>query len=140
MGGIASGKSTVAKALADRGCAVIDADEIAKQFLQNEDVKTQIRAVFGSEVFAHNGKIDKKRLAEAVFTSSDTVKAINAIIHPRVLKKTDELIEKYQKQPVKAVVLDMPLLAEIGWEKKGDKLIFVQCNEKIRLKRHQKMG
>lgn len=140
MGGIASGKSTVAKVLADRGCAVIDADEIAKQFLQDEDIKTQIRDKFGDEVFDNNGEIDKKRLAEAVFTGPDTIKTINSIIHPKVLKKTEELIEKYQKQPVQAIVLDMPLLAEVGWEKKCDKLVFVQCNEKIRLKRAQKMG
>ncbi len=140
MGGIASGKSAVAKELAARGCAVIDADEIAKQFLQNEDIKTQIRDSLGDGVFDDNGEIDKKRLAEAVFTGPDTVKAINAIIHPKVLKKTEELIEKYQKQPVEAIVLDMPLLAEVGWEKKCDKLIFIRCNEKIRLKRAQKKG
>ena len=51
MGGIASGKSTVAKELARRGCAVIDADKIAKQFLRNKDVKKQIRDAFGRRSF-----------------------------------------------------------------------------------------
>lgn len=141
LGGIASGKSTVAKELAKRGCAVIDADKIAKQFFRNEDVKKQIRDAFGKEVFDDNGEINKKKLARVVFADAKAVKTINAIIHPRVFEKTEELIEKYQQQPsVKAIVLDMPLLAEVGWDKKCDKLIFVRCDEKIRLKRAQKEG
>jgi dephospho-CoA kinase len=141
MGGIASGKSTVAKELARRGCAVIDADKIAKQFLRSKDVKKQIRDAFGRGVFDKNGRVSRKKLAEKVFADAKAVKAINAIIHPMVFEKTKELIKKYRRQPaVKAIVLDMPLLAEVGWHKKCDKLIFVQCNKKIRLKRARKKG
>ena len=141
MGGIASGKSTVAKELAKRGCAVIDADKIAKQLLRDKDVKKQIRDRFGRGVFDAGDRINKKKLAKAVFSGTKTVKAVNAIIHPRVLEKTRELIKEYHRQPaVKAIILDMPLLAEVGWEKKCDKLIFVRSDEKIRLKRAQKKG
>ncbi|MBN1787697.1 MAG: dephospho-CoA kinase [Sedimentisphaerales bacterium] len=140
MGGIASGKSTVAKALAARGCAVIDADQIAKEFLKKDEVKAQIRDEFGDGVFDNNGEIDNKKLADVVFSSPDMVKKINAVIHPMVLAQTQRLVEKYQKQPVKAIVLDMPLLTEVGWDARCDKLIFVQCDEKIRLKRAQKTG
>ena len=141
MGGIASGKSTVAKELAKRGCAVIDADKIAKRFLGNKDVKKQIRGAFGRGVFDVSGRVSRKKLAERVFADAKAVKAINAIIHPIVFEKTKELIKKYRQQPaVKAIVLDMPLLVEVGWHKKCDKLIFVQCNKKIRLKRARKKG
>jgi len=141
IGGIASGKSTVAKELAKRGCAVIDADEMAKQFLRNSQVKKQLRYRFGSRIFDASGRVNRKKLAEKVFANAGAVKAVNAIIHPKVLEKTQELIEKYQRQSsVKAIVLDMPLLAEVGWHKRCDKLIFVRCNAKIRLKRARKRG
>jgi len=141
MGGIASGKSAVAKELAKLGCAVIDADEIAKELLGNEDVKKLLKNRFGSGIFDENGEIDRKKLSGIVFSSAESVKDVNAVIHPRVLDKTEKLIEQYRRQPtIKAIVLDMPLLAEVGWEKRCDKLIFVQCDEEIRLKRAQKKG
>lgn len=141
MGGIASGKSTVAQELAKRGCAVIDADEMAKQFLRNKEVKKQLRRRFGSRIFDAGGRVNRKKLAQIVFADAKAVRAVNAIIHPRVFERTKELIKKYQQQPsVKAIVLDMPLLAEVGWHKKCDKLIFVRCDAKIKLKRAQKKG
>lgn len=141
MGGIASGKSTVAAELEKLGCAVIDADAIAKQFLLDEDIKRQIRQKFGDEIFDNQGQIDRKKLAEKVFTSRQTVEMINSIIHPPVLLKVERLIEAYQlRQGVKAIVLDIPLLVESGWEKRCDKLIFIDCSEQIRLKRAEKRG
>ncbi len=141
LGGIASGKSTLAKELENRGCAVIDADAIAKQLRQTDDVKKQIRDQFGSEVFDTAGQVDKAKLAKMVFTGRASVEAINAIVHPRVLKRTEELIAQYQNDAaVKAVVLDIPLLLETGWEKRCDKLIFVDCDRSARLERASKKG
>ncbi|MDD5011566.1 MAG: dephospho-CoA kinase [Phycisphaerae bacterium] len=141
LGGIASGKSTLAKELENQGCAVIDADAIAKQLLQTDDVKKQIRDRFGGGVFDTAGQVDKAKLAEMVFTGTASVEAINAIVHPKVLKRTEELIAQYQNDPaVKAVVLDIPLLLETGWEKRCDKLIFVDCSRPARLERASKKG
>lgn len=141
LGGIASGKSTVAKELENRGCAVIDADAIAKQFLQTDDVKQQIRNGFGDSVFDAEGRVDRAKLAEMVFTDRASVEAINAIVHPKVLKRTEELISQYQNDSrVKAIVLDAPLLLEAGWEKRCDKLIFVNCDRLIKLERASKKG
>jgi dephospho-CoA kinase len=140
LGGIASGKSTVAAELAKLGCPVIDADVLAKQLLEDEGIKNQLRQKFGNEVFDDKGRIDNKKLAQKAFENAETVKAINGIIHPPVLSKTEELINQYQLRPVKAIVLDIPLLAEVGWDKKCDKLIFVECDRPIRLKRAQKRG
>ncbi len=66
---------------------------------------------------------------------------INEIIHPLVLQRAEELIEQYNRQnQVKAIVLDMPLLVEVGWDKRCDKLIFVDCRQQLRLDRAKKMG
>jgi len=136
LGGIASGKSTVAEQLKVMGCAVIDADGIAKDMLQNPDVRQQIRSAFGDAVFDAAGTVDKQKLAVAIFDSPSAVQTINSIIHPRVMAKTEQLLESYQLDPaVKAVVLDVPLLMEVGWEKRCDKLIFVACDEQKRLER-----
>lgn len=140
VGGIGSGKSTVASIFGDSGCAVIDADAIAHQMLDEPDVKEHIRAAFGPEVFV-DGNVDRERLAEAVFASEGDIDRINAIIHPKVLLEIDKLIEDYNRDSnVRAIVLDVPLLLEIGWERKCDSLIFVECNSENRAKRAIKHG
>lgn len=139
LGGIASGKSTVAAQFASLGAAVIDADRIAKDLLHDPDVKQQIHNAFGDRVFDSAGDINKQKLSEAVFDAPSSVKTINSIIHPRVMEKTEMLIEQYQADDgIVAVVLDIPLLMEVGWEKRCDKLVFVNCDEPIRLKRASK--
>lgn len=141
LGGISSGKSTVAKQFAALGCAVIDADKIAKDMLCADDVKREIRNAFGNAVFDSADNIDKAKLADAAFNNPAAVGTINNIIHPRVMRKTELLIEKYQSDSsVKAVVLDIPLLMEVGWENRCDKLVFVACDEKIRFKRAAQRG
>ncbi|MGD0786081.1 MAG: dephospho-CoA kinase [Sedimentisphaerales bacterium] len=141
LGAIASGKSTVAKELQTRGCAVIDADTIAKDFLKFEEIKRQIRSRFGDAVFDDSGQVNRAKLADVVFDDPKAVQAINAIIHPPVMKKVQELMERYQNAPnVKAIVLDVPLLLEVGWEKRCDKLIFVYCDEQKRWRRIEKRG
>lgn len=139
MGGIASGKSTVAAELAKLGCAVIDADMLAKRFLLDEEIKDQLRQKFGDEIFGIHGQIDRKKFAEKIFASRQTVEQVNSILHPPILREVERLIEDYQlERGVKAIVLDIPLLIEAGWEKRCDKLIFVDCSEQNRLKRAEK--
>jgi dephospho-CoA kinase len=141
LGAIASGKSTVAKELQTRGCAVIDADTIAKDFLKLAEVKQQIRQRFGDAVFDPAGAVDRAKLADVVFDDLDALQAINDIIHPRVMKEVEALMEQFQNDPkIKAVVLDVPLLLEVGWEKRCDKLIFVRCDEQKRQARIEKRG
>ena len=66
---------------------------------------------------------------------------LNGIIHPLVIDRAEELIEQYKQQnQIKAIVLDMPLLVEIGWAGRCNKLIFVDCKEKIRVERAKKLG
>ncbi len=141
LGGISSGKSTVAKQFEAFGCAVVDADRIAKDLLFADDVKKEIRTAFGDGVFDSAGNIDKAKLAEAAFNNPSTVGTINSIIHPRVIQVTETFIEKYQAdERIKAIILDIPLLIEVGWEQRCDKLVFVACGEQIRFKRAAKRG
>ncbi|MBN2312655.1 MAG: dephospho-CoA kinase [Sedimentisphaerales bacterium] len=141
LGGIASGKSTVAKAFAQLGCKVIDADAIAHELLDEETVQKQIVASFGREILNSTGKIDHKTLAGIVFANSDKLSCLNEILHPLVIERTEAIIEECGRQNrIKAIVLDMPLLVEVGWAERCDRLIYVDCSLKTRLERAQKAG
>jgi dephospho-CoA kinase len=141
LGGIASGKSTVAAEFAKLGCKVIDADKIAHEILERKSVKEKIVASFGQGILDSAGKIDRQKLADVVFADADKLLSLNGVIHPLVLERAEELIEQYNRQnQVRAIVLDMPLLVEVGWAERCDKLIFVDCKKKIRADRAKKMG
>jgi len=141
LGGVGSGKSAVAAEFAKLGCEVIDADKIAHKLLDEPLVKKKVVASFGEVVLDSAGKIDHKKLADIVFADADKLSLLNKIIHPFVLERAEELIKQVNRQnQVKAIVLDMPLLVEVGWAKRCDKLIFVECKRQLRAERAKKMG
>ena len=141
LGGIGSGKSTVASEFAKLGCKVIDADKIAHKLLDESSVKEKIVDFFGKDILKSTGKIKRSKLAEVVFADADKLSSLTKIIHPLVLGRAEKLIEQYNRQKqVKAIVLDMPLLVEVGWAERCDRLIFVDCRQKLRIDRAKKMG
>lgn len=135
-GGIASGKSTVAAEFGRRGCAVVDADALARQALETPAIRDAVVARFGPGILNGAGQIDRRRLAEIVFADRAKLDALNQIVHPFVFQQTDELIAQHRRDPnVKAVVLDMPLLVETGWADRCDRIVFVQCDRARRIER-----
>ena len=141
LGGIGSGKSTVAAEFVKLGCKVIDADKIAHELLEKKAVREKIVGLFGLAILDSAGKIDHRKLAEVVFADADKLSSLNKTIHPLVLERAEVLIKQYNRQnQVKAIVLDMPLLAEVGWAGRCNKLIFVDCKRQLRLNRAKKMG
>jgi len=140
LGGIGSGKSTVANEFAKLGCAVVDADKIAHGLLDKPAVRAKVVGPFGRGILDSAGKIDRRELATIVFADADKLSLLNKIIHPLVLEQAEELIRQYNGQGrVKAIVLDMPLLAEVGWEKRCDRLVFVECEPRLRSERGKKV-
>ncbi len=136
VGGIASGKSRVAAEFAKLGCAVIDADAIAHDVLEADSVQNEVVTQFGPRVLSHAGRIDRKELAEIVFADGEKLATLNGIIHPHVLQKAEVLLARHQRDDrVKAVVLDMPLLLEVGWGQRCDRVIFVDCSDERRFER-----
>jgi dephospho-CoA kinase len=141
LGGIGSGKSTVANEFAKLGCAVVDADKIAHRLLDEAGVREEIVGLFGREILDPAGKMDRGKLAKVVFADPEKLSLLNKTVHPLVLEETEQLIRRHNGQSrVKAIVLDMPLLLEVGWEKGCDRLIFVECDPQIRAQRAKKMG
>lgn len=141
MGGIGSGKSTVAAEFAKLGCKVTDADRIVHKLYDQPAVKEKIVCLFGVSILDQDGKIDRKKLAELVFADREKLMSLDSIIHPPVLAQIKQLIEQYSSQPnVRAIVLDIPLLAETGLDKLCDRLIFVDCNQGLRMQRAKNRG
>ncbi len=136
LGGIGSGKSTVATQFAKLGCAVIDADKIAREILDNKDIINTISAEFGADVVLADGTINRLKLAQKAFESTEKAKKLNAIVHPPVLERCEQLLAQFLKDAsVPGVVLDMPLLVETGWDGRCDVLVFVDCPQTVRFRR-----
>jgi len=136
-----SGKSTVANEFAKLGCGVVDADKLAGDLLVEDGIREEIVGVFGQEACNSSGNIDRRKLAAIVFANAEKLSLLNKIVHPRVLERAEELIREYNAQSrIKAIVLDMPLLAEVAWDKRCDKLVFVECDRGLRAERAKKAG
>lgn len=141
LGGIGSGKSSVAQALADLGCAVIDADQLAHTLLEDSIIQKKILTAFGPTIQTSTGTINRKALGSVVFNDPNALDRLNQILHPPVLTQTESLITQYQQNPdIKAIVLDMPLLVEVGWAKRCDHILFVDCSPEKRRQRNVKKG
>ena len=141
LGGVCSGKSTVAGRFSRLGCGVIDADAIAHELLEDSNIKKVIKEALGDKVFDGAGRVDREELARKVFEDKEAVVKINGIIHPPVLARCAKLMAEFNKRSdIKAIVLDIPLLAETGWLQKCNKLIFVDCEDRKRADRAAKKG
>ncbi len=139
VGGIGSGKSTVAQLLSQLGCRVIDCDQIAHELLEKSAIKQKIIHDFGKKILTPSGRISRKKVSRSAFNNRDQLQMLQNILHPAVMKKVDRLVQYYQrlKQP-KAIAVDMPLLVETGWYRRCDHIIFIDCDASTRAKRAQK--
>jgi dephospho-CoA kinase len=136
LGGIGSGKSTVANQFANLGCAVIEADQIAHDVIEEPDVIDTISAVFGPNVLSSDEMIDRSKLAARVFEDAEQLEKLQTIVHPPVLEKCEQLLTQYLSTPsVPAVVLDIPLLLESGLDRRCNVLIFVESPPAQRFQR-----
>uniref|UniRef100_A0A8B9FBM2 Dephospho-CoA kinase domain-containing protein n=1 Tax=Amazona collaria TaxID=241587 RepID=A0A8B9FBM2_9PSIT len=112
-GGIASGKSTVVTVLRELGCAVIDADVIARQVVQPHlKAYQQIVHHFGTEILLENGEINREALGSIIFSQPEKRQLLNSITHPEIQKEMLKQILKYFVLGYRYVILDIPLLFE----------------------------
>jgi dephospho-CoA kinase len=112
-GGVASGKSTVARYFASQGVALIDADELAREVvIPGSAALQEIAATFGAQVLTATGELDRRRLGQAVFGNPTLREQLNAIVHPHVAERFRERVAALQKQGVPLACYDVPLLFE----------------------------
>ncbi|MDP6547052.1 MAG: dephospho-CoA kinase [Phycisphaerae bacterium] len=126
IGGIGSGKTTIADELSALGCAVVDADAIGHELLGDPDVLGELRRRWGDEIFTSAGEVDRASLAEIVFTSRDELDALNDILHPRIGREMARAVGlAVADESVGAIVLDAALLLEAGWNELCSHVVFV---------------
>jgi dephospho-CoA kinase len=141
IGGIGSGKSTVAAEFRKLGCALIDADAIARELLAEPHIHAAVVERFGPTILDAAGAIDRHRLAERAFADGKELAALNAIVHPPVLRQVEALIAQYEAaETVPAIVLDIPLLVEVGWAERCDRIVFVDSRWERRIERAGRKG
>jgi dephospho-CoA kinase len=135
-GGIGSGKSTVSQLLSELGANVVDADQVGHQCYQ-PGTKTwkDVVAVFGQDIVAEDGSIDRKKLGAIVFGDPDSLFRLNQIMHPRMYDMMADLIEKHRQDGADVVVLEAAILLEAGWTPLVDELWITVASEPIVIQR-----
>jgi dephospho-CoA kinase len=138
-GGIGSGKSTVARMLADEGAELIDADALARQAVEpgSAGLAAVVRA-FGPQMLDSAGELDRARMAGVVFADPVARRRLEEIVHPIVAARTREI--EAALPPEVVVVHDVPLLAESGRSDEFDLVVVVDAAEAVRLERLVKRG
>jgi len=137
-GGIGAGKSTVAQNFAELGALVIDADQLARLAIERgSDGFAEVLLRFGDEIIL-NGDIDRKKLAEIVFSDDAARRDLEKIIHPRVQAIFAEAVEDLEHGDI--LIYEIPLLVETDAAEKFDYIITVEADMELRKERLLKKG
>lgn len=136
-GGIASGKSTIARRLAEHGAVIVDADAIVREVQQpGSPVLAEIAAAFGDDVLTGTGELDRPRLASRVFGDEDAVRRLNAIVHPAVrVESAARFAAALAADPDAVVVYDVPLLLEARAEDPWELVVVAHAPVELRRER-----
>lgn len=141
-GGIAAGKSTVAKRWVEQGGVEIDADQLAREVVEPGSAgAASIRETFGDSVFQADGSLDRAKLGVLVFGDPGLRKALESIVHPLVKARAKELVAKLPENSI--AIYNVPLLVEASVDLPFDLVVTVEAPAKeqiARLKKHRGMS
>jgi dephospho-CoA kinase len=146
IGGVASGKSRVARMLAELGAGVLDADQTGHAVLaEDAEVRAEMRKRWGDAVFAADGSVDRVAVGKRVFALDSLGEAnrrfLEGLLHPRIRRRLESERDQFVAEGRAAVVLDAPLLLEAGWGKAlCDTVLFVDAPPEVRLARARSRG
>lgn len=134
-GGVASGKTTIARLLEMRGAAVIDADEVTRALVApGEPALAEIVAAFGPEVLDGDGRLDRRAMRRRIFEDADARRRLEAILHPRVEAHLRAWMMSLSPE-VPYAVLVIPLLVEAGRYDWIDVVVVVDVNPEVQRER-----
>lgn len=135
-GNIASGKSEVARRLANLGATIVDADVLAREVVEpGTPALAEIAKRWGNGVLEPSGRLDRAALRKIVFASRHDLDALNAIVHPRVDERRRQLFAEARERGDSVVVYDVPLLFERQMENAFDVVVLVDAPEPVRRER-----
>jgi dephospho-CoA kinase len=136
-GGIASGKSTVARILEELGAKVIDADRVGHELLRrSHPVHQQVVARFGEGILRPDGEIDRKRLGAIVFADQERLRELNVIVHPSMITRVEELAAELRAgHPGAVIVVDAAVIYEAGVADRFAKILVAWCRPEQQIER-----
>jgi dephospho-CoA kinase len=135
-GGIGSGKSTVAQFFKELGAFVIDADETNHQLLGQESIKKQIVEHFGPSLLQKDGTLNRARLRTLIFESPQERIFLESLLHPLIKAKIQEKAAK--APPDTYTIVDIPLLIEANFQNQVNRIVVVDCPERLQIERISK--
>ena len=136
-GGIASGKSTVARFLEAQGAKVIDADRVGHELLHSSTaVYPKVVSRFGREILDASGEIDRRRLGPLAFADAQKLRELDSIVHPALIARIEELAEETRaRNPQAVIVVDAPLIYEAGMADLFDRILVAWCTAEQQIER-----
>ena len=137
-GGIASGKSTIARIFASLGCITVDADQIVARLYQpGEAGHEALVRNYGTGILQSDGTIDRRKLADIAFASEESAKALNALIHPIVVAEEERLMaaEEQRGGSDRIAIVEATLLIEAGGKDRYDRIVVVDVDPETQLAR-----
>ena len=131
-----AGKSTLCQYLQQKGCSVIDADQVARNVVEKgSDCIADIVLEFGVEYLTMDGNLNRRKLGESVFTDKAKLKKLNDIMFPYIINNIKEKIAEAKEASEGIIILDAPTLFESGCDKFCDKVISVTAAQDVRCQR-----
>lgn len=145
VGGVGSGKSSLAQSLSERiGAVIVDGDAAGHRALADERIQSKLRVHFGDEIFEADGRVDRAALAQHVFGSTHrhtaNRAALEQLTHPFIAQEIQAEIQAALAAGAPAIILDAAILMETGWSRHCDEVVFVEASEERRLSRSLKRG
>ncbi len=137
-GNYGSGKTTVLEIFKKLGAITINTDMLVSNILKRPEIINKIRRLLGDKVVNEDGELNKKIIAEIVFTESEKRIALEDIIHPEVFNEIKSIISRINEK--KIVIIEIPILFERGYEDRFDKIITVYAGEDDIFKRLRNNG
>lgn len=141
-GGLASGKSFVGQALADLGCYLIQADELGHEVLRPAgEAYGAVVAEFGPQILGPDGAIDRRKLGVLVFSEPARLERLNALVHPAVIRREEELIADFAaRDPQGIAVVEAAILIETGSYRRFDRIVLAVCRPEQQVERAMERG
>ena len=131
-GGIATGKTTVARMFEDLGAERMDADQVARDVLQpGSDTAKSVIEAFGPTVLAPDGSIDRAELGAVIFADPSAREQLNRITHPPIIRRLRQRIKEFRSRPAgtAALVIEIPLLVEANLTRMVDRVLLVRAEQ-----------
>ncbi|MDZ7369688.1 MAG: dephospho-CoA kinase [candidate division KSB1 bacterium] len=135
-GTLGSGKSLAAQMMRDRGACIVDMDQVGKWVVDHDPaVRKELQRVFGSGIFDSEGRLRRSELAQIVFNDKEALARLNAAVHPAMVNRAVQEVEKAKRLDCRCVVVDAALLFELGFERYCDLTVFVDAPLQVCLER-----